>query len=477
MDSQSQKQKLFLEGSIAKALFVLALPIVLTNLLQSAYQLIDSFWVGRLGAESVAAVSVSFPLIFLMTALGAGFSIAGSTLVAQYVGAKNQKQVNHVSAQTLIMVVLTSLLLGSIGFIFAPSILHLMGVGADVFPHALGFLRVSFVGLVFIFGFFMFQSLMNAVGKTKIPIIIVLCTVLLNLILDPLFIFGFGLIPAYGVMGAAFATLGTQFLASFIGLVILLRGKQGIHLRWKNFKPDFSFVKKAFRLGFPASIEQSARALGFTMMSFLVTSFGTLTMAAYGVGGNVLMTVIIPALGISIAIGILVGQNIGAGNKERAVEIARLGSLIAFGILTLCGILSFVFARSLATFFVPGDIEVITEAARFIRIMSLSFGFIGIQMAYNGVLRASGNMIAPMMMTLISQWVIQFPLAYILSKHTSLEFTGIWYAFPISNVIMFVIAYIWFKNTPWQEKKLTEEEEQVIDASEEILIHEGVKNK
>ena len=109
--------------------------------------------------------------------------------------------------------------------------------------------------------------------------------------------------------------------------------------------------------------------------------------------------------------------------------------------------------------------------------MSLSFGFIGIQMAYNGVLRASGNMTAPMMMTLISQWVIQFPLAYVLSKHTSLEFTGIWYAFPISNVVMFVVAYIWFKNTPWQEKKLTEDEEEVIEASEEILITEGVKNK
>jgi putative MATE family efflux protein len=477
MKAQQKKQHLFLEGSITKALLVLALPIVLTNLLQSAYQLTDSFWVGRLGAESVAAVSVSFPLIFLMTALGAGFSIAGSTLVAQYTGAKKQTQVDHISAQTIVMVVLTSITLGSLGFIFAPNILHLMGVGEDVFSHALGFLRVSFVGLVFIFGFAMFQSLMNAVGKTKIPIIIVGCTVLLNLILDPLFIFGFGPIPAYGVMGAAFATLGTQFLASLTGLIVLMKGKQGIHVRWHNFKPDLSFIKKAFRLGLPASIEQSARALGFTMMSFLVTSFGTLTMAAYGVGGNVLMTIIIPALGISIAIGILVGQNIGAGNKERAVEIARIGSLVAFGVLTVCGILSFIFAKPLTTFFVPGDIEVTTEAARFIRIMSLSFGFIGVQMAYNGVLRASGNMTAPMIMTLVSQWVIQFPLAYILSKHTSLGFTGIWYAFPISNIVMFVVTYIWIKNTPWQEKQLTKEEEQIIEASEEILITEGVKNK
>lgn len=477
MNSNSQKQQLFLKGSITKALLVLALPIVLTNLLQSAYQLVDSFWVGRLGAEAVAAVSVSFPLIFLMTALGVGFSIAGSTLVAQYTGAQNQEQVNHVAAQTIIMVVVTSIFLGVIGFVFAPNILHLMGVGSDVFGRALGFLRVSFVGLVFIFGFAVFQSLMNAVGKTKIPIIIVGCTVFLNLILDPLFIFGFGPIPGYGVMGAAFATLGTQFLASFIGLVILMRGKQSIHIKWKNLKPDFSFVKKAFRLGVPASIEQSARALGFTMLSFLVTSFGTLTMAAYGVGGNVLMTIIIPALGISIAISILVGQNLGAGNKGRAVEIARMGSLISFGMLTAFGVLAFIFAKSLAHFFVPGDTSVVLEATRFIRIMSLSFGFIGIQMAYNGVLRAAGNMTAPMIMTLISQWVIQLPLAYILSKHTSLGPVGIWYAFPVSNIAMFIIGYIWFKNTPWQNKRLTEEDEQMAEASEEILAVEGVKMK
>ena len=473
----SKKQKLFLEGSIIKGLMVLALPIVLTNLLQSGYQLIDSFWVGRLGAESVAAVSVSFPIIFLMMALGAGFSIAGSTLVAQYIGAKKQEKVNHVAAQTILMVVFSSLLLGLIGYIFAPQILALMGVGPDVFDKALGFLRVSFSGLIFIFGFAMFQSLMNAVGKTKIPIYIVTGTVLLNLILDPIFIFGFGPIPAYGVMGAAFATLGTQFLASLIGLTILLRGKHNIHIKWSDFKPDLFFVKKAFKLGFPASIEQSARALGFTMMSFLVTSFGTLTMAAYGVGGNVLMTVIIPALGISIAISILVGQNLGAGNKERALEIARIGSIAAFGILSLFGIISYIFAQQLAQFFVPNDIEVITEATRFIKIMSLSYGFIGIQMAYNGVLRASGNMSAPMVMTLISQWVIQFPLAYILSKHTALGFTGIWYAFPISNIIMFVVAYIWFKNTPWQEKKLTEEDEMINEATEDILSIEGIKVK
>jgi len=467
--------KKLLEGSVVKSLLILALPIILTNLLQSGYQLTDAFWVGRLGGEAVAAVSVSFPIIFLMIALGAGFSIAGSTLIAQYIGAKNENMVNHVTAQTLLMVVVSAATLGLIGFIFAPNILNLMGVEPEVFDKALGFLRVSFVGIIFMFAFASFQSIMNSIGQTKIPTLIVTGTVLLNLVLDPLFIFGWGPIPASGVMGAAFATLGTQFLASVIGLIILLGGKYGIKLQWKDFKPDLSFIKKAFRLGLPASIEQSTRALGFSALTFLVASFGTLSVASYGVGGNITMVIIIPALGLSIAIAILVGQNIGAGNIARAEKIARLGQWVSFTTLTLCGLITFIFASSIARFFIPNDPAIILEGARFIRIMSLSFGFIGVQMAINGVLRAAGNMFTPMMMTLVSQWVVLFPIAYFLSKQTELGVTGLWYAFPLSNFIMMVIAIIWFKRTSWQKINLTKHEKEEIVATQEILTEEGVR--
>ena len=136
-------------------------------------------------------------------------------------------------------------------------------------------MRVSFVGLVFNFFFFMFQSVMRGVGEAKLPVFIVLGTVILNAALDPLFIFGWGPIPRTGVMGAAIATVGTQSIAAIIGLGVLLRGKHGIHLVWRDFVPDFTYIKRAFFLGFPASIEQSARALGLTVMTFLIARFGT----------------------------------------------------------------------------------------------------------------------------------------------------------------------------------------------------------
>lgn len=467
-------QKL-LEGPILRSLMALAIPIAFANVLQAAYQLIDAFWVGRLGGAAVAAVSVSTPIMFLSIALGAGLAIAGSTLVAQYFGARDHARVNHVAGQTLLMVVLVSTLLGTIGYVAAPAILRLMGVAPDVYTGALGFMRVSFVGMVFNFFFFMFQSLMRGVGEAKLPVFIVLGTVILNFALDPIFIFGWGPVPALGVKGAAMATVGTQSLAALIGLWILFGGRYGIHLGWRDFAPDFAYIRRAFRLAFPASIEQSARALGLTVLTFLIASFGTRTVAAYGVGSTVLQVVMIPAMGLSMSVSTLVGQNIGAGNVERAAQIGRLGSWLGFWILTTMGVVAFLLAPQIVAFFVPGDAGVIASGAEYLRIMCLSWGFIGAQFSLTGVLRASGNMVMTMMLALVSQWVLQFPLAYLLSMHTSLHERGIWWAFPISNFLIVLITAGVFARGDWKRKRLVggEEDELAGLITTEVLNEEG----
>ena len=463
-----------LDGPILRSLLTLALPIALANVLQAAYQLIDAFWVGRLGGNAVAAVSVSTPIMFLTIALGAGLAIAGSTLIAQYYGAKNQPMVDHVAAQTLLMVVLVSVGLGSVGYAAAPALLGLMGVAPDVLPGAIGFMRVSFIGLVFNFFFFMFQAVMRGVGQVKLPVFIVLGTVILNFILDPPFIFGWGPIPAAGVKGAAIATVCTQSLAAIIGLGVLFRGRYGIHLAWRDFIPDFTYIKRAFFLGFPASIEQSARALGMTVLTFLVASFGTQTVAAYGVGSTILQVVMIPAMGLAMAVSALVGQNIGAGNVERAAQIARLGSWIAFWTLTAMGAIAFFVAPQLVAFFVPNDPGVIEAGATYVRIMALSWGFIGAQFSMTGVLRASGNMIVTMVLTLVSQWVLQFPLAYVLAEHTSLRERGLWWAFPISYFLIALVTAGVYAKGDWKKTRLVGPDDALQrQVNEEILGEEG----
>lgn len=471
----SAKTNTLLEGPILNSLVILAVPIVLANVLQAGYQLTDAFWVGRLGSAAVAAVSVSFPIMFLSIALGTGLAIAGSTLIAQYFGAGNSEMVDHVAAQTLLMVIIVSIALGAIGYVLTPSILRLMHIAPDVYQGALGFMRVSFAGLVFNFFFFMFQSIMRGIGEAKLPVYIVFGTVILNFVLDPLFIFGWGPIPALGVMGAAIATFATQSLAALIGLRVLLRGKYGIHLTSRHFTPDYAFMKRAFFLGFPASIEQSARALGLTVMTFLVASFGTLAMAAYGVGGNVIQMVIIPAMGLSMAIATLVGQNIGAGNMQRATDIGRLGAWLGFSILTGIGLVVFIFAPQLVAFFIPNNPDVTALGSTFLRTIALSWGFMGLQFSLTGVLRASGNMMTTMVLTLVSQWVLQLPLAYVLSKYTTLGIHGVWWSFVVSNVVISLITLAWYSRGDWKDTRLTEEEQFAEKVSEEIIAEEGVR--
>jgi putative MATE family efflux protein len=471
----SDRQKLFLEGPIGTALIRLAIPITLGNLLQTGYQLTDAFWVGRLGAAAVAAVSISFPVTFVVIALGAGLGIAGATLSAQYMGAGRQDMVNHVAAQTMMMVTITSAVLGAAGYVMAPHLLDLMGVAPDVYAGALGFMRVSFVGIIFVFAYGMFQALMRGVGETRTPLMIVSGTVLLNFLLDPLFIFGWGPLPPQGVMGAALATLATQGLAALLGIAIFLRGRHGIQLSWRDFRPDPVYIKRAFFLGLPGSIELATRGLGPILLSFLVASFGTVTLAGYGVGSNILQFVTIPAWGVSQAVSTLVSQNMGARNLQRASRVAFLGAGAGFVVLSLVGMLAYVLAPALVAFFVPRAPEVIAEGARFIRIMCLAWGGIGVQLCVLSAFRASGNMLAAMVIALVSQFMLQFPLAYILSKHTTLQAQGIWWSFPITTIVVALVSLCWFAQGGWKKTVLTEEDRQVAQVAEETIAEEGIR--
>jgi putative MATE family efflux protein len=330
--------KHLLEGSVTKSLFKLSWPIILANLLQTAYNLTDTFWVGRLGSNAVASVSISFPIIFLLISIGSGLALAGTILVSQYKGGKDQKNVDHVSTQTIILIGFISILISFLGYMLSPFLLGIMGAETAVYNDAVSYLRISFIGMIFLFMFGVFQSLLRGVGDAKTPLYVIFFSVILNLILDPLFIFGFGIIPPMGVVGAAFAT---------IGIYLLLSGKHSIHIKPNDFKPDFKLMKRMFFLGLPASIEQSMRALGMTVMTILVTSFGTITVASYGIGTRILSFIIIPAIGISIATSTLVGQNIGAGKPKRAKQITKISSELSFIILTIVGIILFIFSNQI----------------------------------------------------------------------------------------------------------------------------------
>ncbi len=463
------------EGPIARTLIRLAIPIVLANMLQTAYQMTDTFWVGRLSAGAVAAVSLSFPINFLSIALGGGLPIAGTVLIAQFRGRGDERAMNHVAAQTMLMVMVVSIVLSVMGYLLAEPIMHVMGAEPDVFHDAVTFLRVTFLGFIFVFGFFVFQSFMRGVGSVKLPLYVVFLTVVLNFVLDPLLIFGVGPIPPLGVAGAAWATLATQAIATTIGFIVLFRGHDGLKLNLPDFRPDFRIISTAFRLGFPTSIEQSTRAMGMTMMMLLVSGFGTLPVAGYGVGVRMLLFITVPALGLSIATSALVGQNIGAGKLDRAIATTRVACFIAFTGLSVVGLVMFFIATPLARFFAPQSGEAIEMSAQFIRIIAFSFGFIGLQQVITGTLRGAGDTLAAMILAIIALWVLQFPMAYLLSRDRMLGVQGVWWAIALANVIAAGVSITWYMQGRWTNKRVIDSIERDLEKriSDAAKIDEG----
>lgn len=243
-----------------------------------------------------------------------------------------------------------------------------------------------------------------------------------------------------------------------------VRGRNGIRLHASDFWPDLALIGKIVRIGFPSSVEQATQALGLTVVTLLVASFGTVTVAAYGIGVRVLSCMMIPAMGLSLATSTLVGQNIGAGRIDRAERTNVTSCLIAFGTLLVIGLVLFFTARPLAAFLVPQGGAAIDEAATFIRIMSFTFGFIGVQQTLTGTLRGAGDTVAPMLLAMIHLWVLRFPLAYVLSKHTSLGAQGIWWSFAVSITLNALISAAWFLRSDWKRRRLLDE----IELAEEV---------
>lgn len=440
----------YTEGGILNSLISLALPIIFANILQTTYQLIDTFWLGRLGANAVAAVSLSFPVLFLVLSLGTGLTLAGTVMVSNYRGAENQKMVDFSSSQSVFLIFIISGFLAVLSYFSAGPLMNIIGAGPEIYDDSVAYFKVSSFGFIFLFMFFIFQSLMRGIGNVMLPVYIILITVFLNLVLDPLFIYGYGPIPGYGVAGAAWASVITQGISAFIGIAILFRGKHGIKIRFSSMYLDMNSLRKIFKLGFPASVEQSTRALGMTMMVIIVTSFGSEIVAAYGIGARILSLIVIPALGLGIATTSLVGQNIGARKIKRAEQVANLSNKIAFFGLTGLGIILFFVAEPLTAFFIPNDPDVIRDGALFIKIMAPSFGLLGVQQVMNGTFNGAGFTQASMLISIMSLWVVRFPLAYLLSYNTSLGYEGIWWSFPISNLIAAIAGYIYFKMGYWK---------------------------
>lgn len=474
MSSQPDRSVDVINGTLVKPLLVLSLPIIATNLMQVGYNIADTFWVGRLGQEAVSALTFSWAIIFLIITLSAGFTVAGTVLVAQNKGAGHPERVHHVAGQTIAFVVLLSAVFSTVGYFLTPLFMTLIGAvpGTMEYLLAVEYTRTMFLGIPFVFAFFIFQGLLQGWGDTRTPMYLMGLGVLLNVLIDPFLILGFqdnvlfsvvGLesleetlydmtgFSGFGVQGAAFATIFSRGLGAFLAMGLLVTGRVGIAPRLTDFVPRSDTVRKIVRIGAPASIEQSTRSVGVTILTALVAFTGQEAVAAYGIGTRLTSLVFLPALGLARGTETVVGQNLGAGQKDRAKNAVYAATILIAVVLFFVSILAIVFARPITAIFITGENAniVIDIGAEYIRIVGLTFVFLGTFRIVQGGFRGSGSTRTAMVFSLLALVVFRVPPAYVLVEWYDWGATGVWYGIAFSNIVIFVLAGLWFLRGTW----------------------------
>ncbi len=445
-----------ISGPIMKTLIVLAYPLIINRLVQVLYNLTDTFWLGKLGREQLAAPGTAWPLVWFFMSLGMGFATAGFAFVSQYVGAKEYEKANRAAGALYSLMMLFAIGVGLFGVVSAPYLLNFMNVSGNVYPYALDYTRVIFAGIPFSFTLFAFNFLLRAIGDTKTPVKINIATVLLNLVLDPFFIFGWVGFPELGVTGAAVATMLSNSLGSVVGGYLLFRGKVGIHLTAESLKPDLRFYKRIFRVGIPASVGSSTTALGFVILTRIIFTLGgqfgnaDVAFATYSITNRLTNFMFAFSDGISMAMGTMVGQTVGAKLYGRAKAIAERTMLINFTILGAGTLFFILFRVPIFNFFI-NDPAITAESAKVVKYFAASLPFFGIFSAVNNVFQSSGHTKKSMFLSIVRLWGIRLPLSYglgILVKDTA----GLWLGMGLSNIIGAIVALAWFMRGSWMSR-------------------------
>lgn len=436
-------------GNILKGLLFLAWPTFIGMMLQALYNIVDTIWIGRYSSLGVAAISMVFPVFFIIIAFGAGISIGTSSLVARYLGANKKKEADNAAEHSVIIAVAIGILITVIGIIFAVPLFRLLGATPDIFDMTLDYARIIFLGSVFSFLNMMLSAILRAEGDTKTPTKILLFTTILNLVLDPFLIFGIAGLPEMGVAGAAIITVFAQIVSVVLLFWHILAKRSEIRLNIRDFKFNFSIIGKILAIGIPSSVSNMFTSLGFMFLMKNVSIFGSYAIAAYGIGIRMDAIAIMPAIALTTAVLTMVGQNIGAKKMRRAEKTAWVAVFLISVFMIFIGLLFFIAPEFWIRIFTD-DPEIIKIGYWYFRIISLSYLFRGFQFIMNGAFQGSGKIMMPTIVNISAWFVFAVPLAYIFSVKLGFGLIGIWSAILISSVYGGIANMILFSRGHWK---------------------------
>ncbi|WP_409226939.1 MATE family efflux transporter [Gudongella sp. SC589] len=447
------KKELILKGNIYKVLVTLSLPIMINNLIQTMYNLVDGIWVSKISSVHFAATAFVFPVNFLFIAIGIGISVAGTSILSQLVGADREERAREYAAQLIGISVVLSVFFSIFGVAATPMIVKAMGGTGDLAVYSNIYLRITFLDLPFLFLFYNINSIRNAQGDTITPTVLSGISAILNMILDPIFIFTFG----WGIAGAAWATLLSRALLSIYGVRLILGHDNALRPDFKGFRFNGEILRELSRIGFPAAIGQSGAAFGFIILNGFIVSYGTATMAAFGMVNRITSLIMQPAMGIGAALTAVIGQNIGARFYDRVRESFRKASLLTLTLGIGGGLVMFLFREPIVNFFIQSkdDPNVITQGIVYLSWISFSTPMMGMFSVFQGVFQGSGHTKYSMAMEIGRLWLVRIPLILLFKNFTDIGPTGIWFSMVFSNLLVVVFGLYIYKRGSWSEQVLT----------------------
>lgn len=440
-------------GNLNKNIWLLAVPMVMEMGLVSLFRVADMFWVGKLGPESLAAITIGENIRWALSGLAMGQGIGGLAVVARRIGERDEEGANHATLQAILLALGLAVLLSAVGYAFSEPMLRLLGAEADVMPEGLAFLHVTFAGLA---GFLMVpivNSLFRGAGEARKALMVRMVAYGLGVLVEPLLIFGFGPLPPMGVAGAALSLVGSQWLGFLLQLGILFTGRARIRLDLRHLRIDPRLMFKIFRIALPSTIQMTLRSFSRATLLGIVALYGTFAVAAYGVAARVFMTVFVPGFGLGNAAATLVGQNLGAEKPERAARSAWLIAGYNAALMLACAAAIVPLAEPIIAAFndTPGVVALGAEA---LRVFAVGYVFSALGSVLARGLDGAGNTLPAMVINLLTLWGIQIPLAWLFSSLLGWGTTGLWAGISAANVANGLIFAYWFRRGRWKHREV-----------------------
>ena len=435
-------------GNEGRLILKFAIPMLLGNVFQQLYSVIDSVVVGKyIGKEALAAVGTSSPIIFLLVSFIIGVTMGFTIVVSQYFGAKQLENVKKAINTLYIFMFFTSLVVSIGGILLSSYIFRLIDLDPAIVPNAMLFLNIFLSGLVFLFGYNGTSAILRGLGDSKTPLYFLIGSVGLNIILDLIFVPVFH----WGVAGVAIATVISEATAFIAQIIYLNRYHKIVKFSFRDLKFDREIFRKSIRIGLPTGFQQTFVAAGMVALYWIVDQHGVDANAAYSAAGRIDNFAAMPAMSFAIALSTFVGQNMGANRPDR-VKAGLRATLIMTTVFSLfISLVTVLFGRILMRMF-TNDPVVIAIGGDYLRIIGSFYILFSVMFVINGVLRGAGDTLVPMFISLFSLWIIRIPVAWYLSQKTALGVNGIWWSIPVGWFTGMVLYYLYYKMGRWKKK-------------------------